>query len=125
MVILFLLDTTEICLQVNINNELKYAEVQFYFLYQVRDDYVVPYALISLYRLPEPRLLDESSGALFACKYNREVALQIVDARKIVSVVSMQPLPAFSNEFSDLLWFVVQKSGIDDNELIGYMDQEE
>lgn len=39
----------------------------------------------------------------------------------IISVISMQPLP-FKNGEADNLWFVVEKSGLDDIVLTGYVD---
>jgi hypothetical protein len=39
----------------------------------------------------------------------------------ILSVVSMQPLPRRVGD-PENLWFVVEKSGLDDTELTGYVD---
>jgi len=47
--------------------------------------------------------------------------LCIVELSSILSVVSMQPLPRLEDDPEDL-WFVAEKSGLDDVELTGYVD---
>lgn len=50
--------------------------------------------------------------------------LKVINISSIVSVVSMQPLPKLSSdEFgSKKMVFVVEKSGLEDTELTGYID---
>jgi hypothetical protein len=44
--------------------------------------------------------------------------LQVIETSAIISVISMQPLPSLPGEPDDL-WFVVEKSGLDDIQLSG------
>jgi hypothetical protein len=79
----------------------------------------VPYALVSMYGPPDKDMLDDSYQTLFACPYRGDSAFQIIPISSIVSVVSMQPLPQLPGD-ADNLWFVVEKSGLDDTKLSGY-----
>ena len=63
-------------------------------------------------------LLRESSNTLWACTYNGG-DLRVVDLSSIVACVSMQPLPLQPTD-SNKLWFVVEKSGMDDVQLTGF-----
>ena len=45
----------------------------------------------------------------------------MVPVTPILSVISMQPLPKVDGD-PDRLFFVVEKSGLDDVELMGYAD---
>lgn len=84
----------------------------------------MPYALGSMYGPPDADLLEDSSHALWACEYHGDANLKVITISSIVSVVSMQPLPKFSSdEFGGKkMWFVVEKSGLEDIELTGYID---
>ena len=66
-------------------------------------------------------MLEQSSHTLVACPYFGMNNLSVVRASTIVSVVSMQPLPRRVDD-PENLWFVVEKSGLDDTELTGYVD---
>jgi len=79
--------------------------------------------LASLYGDPDDNLLIQSSYSLHACPYLGEEGLEVIKISCILSVVSMQPLPTKRGEVDkENLWFVVEKSGIDDTELTGYVD---
>jgi hypothetical protein len=79
--------------------------------------------LASIYGVPDDDLLRQSSYSLHACPYLGEEGLQVIQISCILSVVSMQPLPTMEGEVDrENLWFVVEKSGIDDTELTGYVD---
>jgi hypothetical protein len=101
--------------QLRIDETTIYGEVQFYLL-QPR-----PCALISLYSEPEGDLLAESYGVLWACRYHGNESLKVVDVTSITSVVSMQPLPPQEDGRRDL-WFVVEKDGLEDIDLVGVND---
>ena len=107
------------CLQVNLNGEVVFAEVHFYFLLEDADKKLVPYALISIYGPPNAEMLEDSYHTLFACPYQGDFALQIIHVSLIVSVVSMQPLPRLPGD-AENLWFVAEKSGLDDVEPTEY-----
>lgn len=102
---------------------MEFAEVQFYF-FDRDDDELEPgkkvaYALLSIYGPPNQEMLEESSYTLHACEYKGDEGLRCLPVTEIVSTVSMQPLPR-RPEDPENLWFVVEKSGLDDVQLIGY-----
>jgi len=101
-----------------------YAEIQFYFfLKQEQPEQIAAYALASVYGPPNADLLEQSFHTLHACPYLGDNNLQIIPISSILSVVSMQPLPLKPGEAEqNNLWFAIEKSGIDDTELTGYVD---
>ena len=60
-------------------------------------------------------MLKDSYHTLRACLYQGDTSLQIIPVHSILSVVSMQPLPQLPKD-AENLWFVVEKSGLDDTE---------
>lgn len=64
-------------------------------------------------------MLIESSHTLHACEYQGQENIRCLPISVVVSVVSMQPLPR-QPEDPENLWFVVEKSGLEDIQLIGY-----
>lgn len=89
---------------------------------QDANDNLVPYALVSLYGPPDADMREDSYGTLLACAYQGDTSLQVIEVASILSVVSMQPLPRRPEDEEDL-WFVVEKSGLDDTEPSGYFNQ--
>ncbi|KAK7444779.1 hypothetical protein VKT23_015096 [Stygiomarasmius scandens] len=79
------------------------------------------YALVSLYTRPDEELLDESCRTLWACRYTGDTNLAVVDVKSILSVVSVQPLPKQLDR-DDGLWFIVEKTGVEEIENIGFGD---
>lgn len=76
-----------------------------------------------MYGSPDLDLLEASSHALQACCYYGQHNLQVIPITSILSVISMQILPTCPDDVGlDNHWFVVEKSGIDDTELTGYVD---
>ena len=107
------------------NGGIKYGEVQFFF-YSANEDPEedkIPdaYALVSLYGPPDPDLLSDSFNTLWACTYSGAENLSVIAVKSILSVVSVQPLPTVDGD-PDGLFFIVEKSGLDDVELTGYTD---
>jgi hypothetical protein len=102
-----------------LGHETKYAEVEFYFLIEDDNNDLSAHALVSVYGPPDQDLLEDSYHTLHA--FSQHAELMIVAVTSIISVVSMQPLPEFANQ-EEPRYFVVEKSGIDDNELTGYVD---
>ena len=95
----------------------------FYFLDETADHIINSYALVSVYGPANADLLKESSHALRACPYYGDENLHVIHTSSILSVVSMQPLPTRPDDVGlDSHFFVVEKSGIDDTELTGYVD---
>ena len=81
------------------------------------------YALVSIYGPPNVDLLAQSSHTLWACRYLGDANLQVIPISSILTVVSMQQLPTKQDEIElNDLWFVIEKSGIDNTELTGYVD---
>lgn len=77
--------------------------------------------MLSLYGPPNHTMLVESSYTLRACEYKGQNKLICVPAVDIISVVSMQPLPCLPGD-PENLWFVVEKSGLDDVQLVEYYE---
>jgi len=80
------------------------------------------YALISLYGPLDADMLEDSYHTLWACTYNGDDSLEVIPVSEIISVISMQPLPPKVGD-PENLWFVVEKLGLDDIEVTGYVDE--
>lgn len=77
-----------------------------------------------LYPCMDPQILTYSSlsdsfNCLWACTYSGMDNLSVIPVTSILSVISMQPLPKVDGD-PDGLFFIVEKSGLDDVELTGY-----
>ncbi|KAH9160375.1 hypothetical protein EDB89DRAFT_1914809 [Lactarius sanguifluus] len=60
--------------KIELNGQIEYAEVQFYFLHFTSDnpeDVPLPYALVSIYSHPVREMLLKSSYTLWACQYQK------------------------------------------------------
>lgn len=92
--------------------------MQFYFLDTDNDEDPdkVAHAVVSLYGPPNQDMLLQSSHTLYACTYEGQDNLHCIPVTAIVSVISMQPLPRLPDD-PENLWFVVEKSGLDDVQL--------
>ena len=116
-----------------LNGQIEYGEVQFYFLQftanslesldDLDSDLERPtrtaHALVSVYSRPVQSLLVESSNTLWACQYTGVDDLRIVPLSSIVACVSVQPLPSLPDDPPGL-WFVLEKSGLEDVQLAGF-----
>jgi hypothetical protein len=105
-----------------LNGEIRYGEVQFYFLVFATDnpdETPTAHALVSVYSLPIQALLVESSNTLWACQYTGDEGLQVVELSSIVACISMQPLPPLPGDPPDL-WFVLEKSGLEEVQSTGF-----
>lgn len=65
-------------------------------------------------------MLEQSAHTLVACPYRSLNNLVVIPTSDIVSVISMQPLPRWDGD-PENLWFVVEKLGLEDTELTGYV----
>ena len=77
-------------------------------------------AMVSLYTTPDPGMLQQSYNTLLVCKYQGDAALKVIDARSVLSVVAMPPLPLTATEIScnvdgkyDNLFYVGDKPGLE------------
>ncbi|KAJ3917339.1 hypothetical protein F5877DRAFT_91280 [Lentinula edodes] len=107
--------------KVHVDGVKTYAEVQYYFLYALdpeQPDKLTAYALVSLYSDPLNDLLVESHNELWACFYQGDSSLCVINTQNILSTVLMQPLPQIPGN-PEGLWFVVEKTSIDDSEIVG------
>jgi hypothetical protein len=100
----------------DINGQIEYGEVQFYFVCENERSELSAFAVVSLFSRPDPRMLEDSYHTLWACKYQGLNALKVVSITSIRSIVSMQRLTPLPSEDSDY-FFVVEKSGLDDIEV--------
>lgn len=105
------------------DGKIQFGEAQFYFqlVDPDNDEKFIPYALVSIYSPPEPDILEQSSRTLWACTYCGSEDFCVIPISSIITVVSMQPLPQCTGD-PEGLWFVVEKSGLDDTEISGYVD---
>jgi hypothetical protein len=105
----------------------QYGEVQFFFYAANEDpeDERNPdaFALVSFYGPRDEDMYEDSFGCLWACTYSGNTDLAVIKISAIQSVVSMQPLPQAEGD-PDGLFFVVEKSGLDDVEMMGYAPED-
>jgi len=92
---------------------IRFAEVQYYVSVLNEENVPQHCALVSLYGLPNEELLEASFNTLRACEYKGQNDLQVIPLSSIITVVSMQPLPCLIND-PENLWYVIEKSGLDD-----------
>jgi len=76
--------------------------------------------MVSIYSPPDARLLNLSSGTLWACQYKGVGNLQVIDIKCIVAVVAIVPFP--HHPIPDML-FIVEKMGLDIAELDGAIEE--
>lgn len=57
-------------------------------------------AMVLLYTMPDPGMLKQSYNTLLVCKHQDDTALKVIDARSVLSVVAMLPLPLTTTEVS-------------------------
>ncbi|KAF8572886.1 hypothetical protein K439DRAFT_1650085 [Ramaria rubella] len=79
------------CVKVMINEQVEFAEVQYYFLAKIRGENR-GLALISLYSRPDAQLFEDSNWTVYsitALEYNE--GLRVVDIKLIQAMVSVQP----------------------------------
>ena len=81
------------------------------------------YAVISQYSPPDADILEDSYHTLWVCSYTGDQNFKVIPTSTIISVISMQPLPRKEGD-AENLWFVVEKSGLDDMDLTGYGELE-
>ncbi|KAF8583614.1 hypothetical protein K439DRAFT_1647178 [Ramaria rubella] len=98
--------------QVMINEQVQFAEVQYYFLAKIRGENQ-GLALISLYSWPDAQLFEDSNWTVYsitALEYNE--GLRVVDIKSIQAMVSVQPHSHHVEE-GDERFFVWEQLGLD------------
>lgn len=83
-------------------------------------DEIVNLALVSVYSHPNVALLEQSSGALWACCYSGQETLEVIPINNIRSCVAMPPL----NEPADDWVFVCEKMGLEVAEMGGAQEED-
>jgi len=111
-------------LQMLLNGQIEYGKVQFYFLKfttngPASSETTIVCALVSVYSCPVQALLIESSNTLWACQYTGVNDLQVIPLSSILTCISIQPLPPLHDDLPGL-WFVLEKSGLEDAQLAGF-----
>ncbi|KAI0276983.1 hypothetical protein BC826DRAFT_928107, partial [Russula brevipes] len=96
------------------HNRLEFAEVLYYFQFDIDAKVTRTLAMASLYTRPDCALLEESSGTLWSCKRQGNDGFVVFDVKRIEAVVAMVP---HSEHFLGAGWegrvFVVEKPGLD------------
>jgi len=77
---------------------------------------------VLVYEPSDTDMLEDSSHTLWACQYLGSANLHVIPMQDIISLVSMQMLSWMPDSDEPELWFAVEKSGLDDCELTGYVD---
>lgn len=97
----------------------RFAEVR-YFLEGAAHGQVFTLAMISLFSPPDADLLRETFGVLCVCKYLGDASRTVIDAKQIVSVVAMVPLPPTEAKLAQahpdtlaLRFFLIEKPGLE------------
>ncbi len=73
---------------------------------------------MSIFSPPDDDIRRESFSTLWVCSYRGDGNLRVVDVGIITAVVSMQPFPVRIGEIDQGRWFVVEKAGLDDGDLV-------
>ena len=94
--------------QLSIVGRQEFAEVQYYFQMIINNE-VRSLALESVYSPPDQDILSESYNTLWACTYQGDKGLKVVDVKSITAVILILPLPGGP----DGTFFVLEKPGLD------------
>ncbi|KAF9487804.1 hypothetical protein BDN71DRAFT_1542881 [Pleurotus eryngii] len=78
------------------------------------------FALLSIFSPPDDYIRQESFSTLWVCSYMGDSNLHVIDVGIITAVVSMQPFPVRVEEVDRGRWFVVEKAGLDDGDLVNH-----
>jgi hypothetical protein len=97
----------------------RHAEVQYFFQMNINSE-CRTLTLVLLYSAPDTGMRQESCNRLLVCWYQGDAAFQVVDAKSILSVVAMPPLPLTAAEILcngngkfDNLFYVCDKPGLE------------
>jgi hypothetical protein len=83
---------------------------------------IMSLALVSVFSRPNVALLEQSSGALWACCYNGQEMLEVISIQNIRSCVAMPPLnqPPAAGDWV----FVCEKMGLEVAEIGGVQEDD-
>ncbi|KAG2008975.1 hypothetical protein CC2G_014351 [Coprinopsis cinerea AmutBmut pab1-1] len=112
--------------KINLNGELEFAEVLFYFLHPVAHPSILfekiyhPKAAVSFYSSRNQQIFEQSSKTLDVRTLSGN-DIRIIDVYTLVASIAMQKLPKAPGD-PDGLWFVSEKPALDDTSLMGFDD---
>jgi hypothetical protein len=96
-----------------LNNEIEFAEVQ-YFFNAVVNDRRITLALVALYSRPDEDLFKRSNWTVWSVTEQGQIGLRVIDAKAILSVVSVIPHNHhLSADSSDVRFFIWEQMGMD------------
>ena len=100
-----------------LRGQTEFVEVQYFFKLTLEPGRPSAFAMVSVYSRPDADLLQQSSNALWSCKYRGKEELVVIDVKSIMSVVAMVPHPPMRDEALKRRLagrvFVVEKLGLD------------
>ncbi|KIJ53714.1 hypothetical protein M422DRAFT_154434 [Sphaerobolus stellatus SS14] len=106
------------CVKFSSEGKAHFGEVHFYFFMTIANQ-PVPLALVQTYSLPDEELLAKSSRTLYSVTQLREQeGLQVIKAKDIISVVSIQPHD-FKRMAGEQRYFIWEQLGMG----IGLLDE--
>src|ERR1700679_542880 len=95
------------------NNEIEFAEVQ-YFFNAVVNNAIITLALVALYSRPDEDLFKQSNWTVWSVTELGNDALRVIDAKAILSVVSVIPHNHHvCADSSDERFFIWEQMGMD------------
>jgi hypothetical protein len=96
-----------------LSNKIEFAEVQYFFNASVNNARRT-LALVSLYSRPDEDLFRQSNWTVWSVTEGGPSSLQVIDAKSILSVVSVIPHNHHVNaDHSDKRFFVWEQMGLD------------
>ena len=118
-----------------INGQLEFGEVQFYFKILVHNE-ERGLVLLSLYTRPDNTLLQMCSNTVYSCQHRGDEGLIVVEVKAITAVVAIIPhkicLPTAPDANKPIeeraledRHFVVEKPGLDVAEMGGVVEEVE
>lgn len=96
------------------------AEVRYFFRATVSSvDRTL--AMVSMFSQPDPHFIEISTKSLYVFRYHGDKALSVIDAKSILSVVSLPPFPLKPEEIAEdnaaekykNLFYLGEKPGMD------------
>lgn len=123
--------------KISTGSSFNIAEVKYFFHLQFGPA-IYNLALLSKFSKPDLDLLEKSSHTVYACRYQGEDALVVLDIKRILSLVAMVPYYKVQDDGTTVdpgdEYFLVEKPYLDlthyrgevelDHELDGYSDEE-
>ncbi|KAF8833258.1 hypothetical protein BDN67DRAFT_992874 [Paxillus ammoniavirescens] len=109
--------------QITLNGTTRFAEVRYYFEYQLDGTSATTQSLavLSLYSLPDPDLLERSTQTYISCSPLGDVGVIAVNIKSINHVIAMIPEVRFGEDH----FYMAPRPGADVAYLSGYVEREQ